>query len=124
MAAAAGINSATSLYMFMEAVGLEVEEELSTTATQTWAEGAWTAKWYTEHKEAWLNQVLEVQTWRQVRGPAGAVVCETRDLGIKWPHWHTLIFEGEVRVDVRYVCPRDAKKMLFQKAREKRRKYG
>ena len=23
--------------------------------------------------------------WRQVRGQAGAVMCETLDLGIKWP---------------------------------------
>ena len=36
-------------------------------------------------KEAWMSQVLEVQTWRRVRGLAGAVMCETRDLGIKWP---------------------------------------
>ena len=25
-------------------------------------------------------------------------MCETRDLGIMWPHWHTLIFEGGVRI--------------------------
>ena len=37
-------------------------------------------------------------------------MCETRDLGKKWPHWHTLICEGEVRVDMRYVCPKDVKK--------------
>ena len=34
---------------------------------------------------AWMNQALEVQTWRQVRGPAGAVLFETRDVAIKWP---------------------------------------
>ena len=45
------------------------------------------------------------------------MVCETRDLGNKWPQWHTLIFEGEARVDVRYVCPRDVKKMPVQQAR-------
>ena len=33
-----------------------------------------------------------------------------------WPHWHTLILEGEVRVD-RFVCPKDVKKMLLQRAR-------
>ena len=27
-----------------------------------------------------MKQVREVQTWRQVREPAGAVMCETRDL--------------------------------------------
>ena len=30
--------------------------------------------------------------WKQVRGPALAVMCETRDLGIKWSCWHTLVF--------------------------------
>ena len=86
MAAAAGKQSTTSLSLFIEAFGLEVEEDLSTLATAP-----------------------EVQTWR--------VLCETRDLGIKWPHWHTLISEGNVRNDMRYVCPKDVKKMLVQQAR-------
>ena len=85
MAAAAGKKSATSLSLFMEAYGIEVEEELSTMATQYWAEGVWTGKWSHELKEAWMRQIREVQTWKQVRGPAGAVMCETHDLGIKWP---------------------------------------
>ena len=83
MAAAAGKKSTTSFSLFMEAFGLEEEEELSTMATQYWAEGAWTGKWRHEQKEAWMRQVREVQTWKQVREPAGAVMCETRDLGIK-----------------------------------------
>ena len=37
-------------------------------------------------------------------------------LGLRWPHWHTLIFEGEIRVDMRYVCPKDDEKTL-QRAR-------
>ena len=44
-------------------------------------------------------------------------MCETRDWGINCPHWHTLIFEGDRRIDVRYVCPKDVKKMLVQQAR-------
>ena len=44
MAAAAVEKSTTSLSLFMEAYGLEVEEELSTLATQYWAEGVWTGK--------------------------------------------------------------------------------
>ena len=36
-------------------------------------------------------------------------MCETRDLGFKWPHWHTLIFNDEIRIDLRFVCPRDVK---------------
>ena len=44
-------------------------------------------------------------------------MCETRDLGTKWSQWHILIFEGQVRVDMRYVCPKDVKKMLLKQAR-------
>ena len=44
MVAAAGKKRTTSLSLFMEAYGLEVEEELSTMATQYWAEGVWTGK--------------------------------------------------------------------------------
>ena len=39
------------------------------------------------------------------------------DLGIKWPQRHSLIFEGQTRVDMRYVCPKGAKNMLVQQAR-------
>ena len=44
-------------------------------------------------------------------------MCETRDAGIKWPHWYTLIIEGDRTIDMRYVCPKDVKKMLLQEAR-------
>ena len=44
-------------------------------------------------------------------------MCETRDLGIKWPQWHTLMFEGQETVDMRVVCPQDVKKMLLRQAR-------
>ena len=64
-----------------------------------------------------MRQVHEVQTWKQVRGPAGALMCGTRDLGIKWPCWHTLVFSDEIKIDMRYVCPKDVKKMLAQRAR-------
>ena len=67
MAAAAGKKSTLSL--FMGAYGLEVEEELSTMATEYWAEGFWTGKWRHEQKEAWMRQIQKVQTWKQVRGP-------------------------------------------------------
>ena len=40
MAPVAGKKSTTSVSLFMEACGLE--EELSTLATQYWAEGVWT----------------------------------------------------------------------------------
>ena len=33
-------------------------------------------------------------------------MCVNRDLGIKWPQWHTLMFDRQIRVDMRYVCPK------------------
>ena len=51
MAAAAGKKSTTSLSLFMEAYGIKGEEELSTMATQCWAEGVWTGKWLVEQKK-------------------------------------------------------------------------
>ena len=44
-------------------------------------------------------------------------MCETRDLGMKWPCWHTRVFMNEITIDMRYVCPEDVKKMLVQRAR-------
>ena len=83
MAAAAGKKSTTSLSLFMETHGLEVEEELTTMAIQYWAEGVRRGKWSLRAERSWMRQIREVQTWKQVRGLAGAVMCETRDLGIK-----------------------------------------
>ena len=100
--AAAGNSSTTSLSLFMETYALEVEEELSSMATQCWAEGVWTGTRSHEQKYFWMRQIREVKMWKQVRGPAGAVMCETRDLGIKWPHWHTLIFGNDTKIDMRF----------------------
>ena len=61
----------------MEAFGFNAKEKLSTMATQIGAEGTWIGKWYIKQKEAWLNQAPEVQMWRQVRGPARAVMYDT-----------------------------------------------
>ena len=44
-------------------------------------------------------------------------MCETRDLGIKWPHWNTLIFGNDTKINMGFVCPKDVKKMLVQTAR-------
>ena len=52
--------------------------------------------------KSWRWQILEVQSWRRVGGFAGAVRCETRDLGIKWP-WT--------------VCSQDVKNILLKQAR-------
>ena len=96
---------------------LEAEENLSTMATLFWAEGVWVVTWKREQQKAWWKQIFEVQIWRQVRGLAGAVMCETRDLGTQWPKWHTVPFEGQVAVDMRVVCPQDVKHMLLKQAR-------
>ena len=44
-------------------------------------------------------------------------MCEIRDLGKKWPYWHTLVFSDEIKIDMRYVCPKDVQKKLVQRAR-------
>ena len=51
-AAAAGEKSTTLLSLFMKACGFEVEEELSTLATQHWAEEFWIGKWRHEQKRS------------------------------------------------------------------------
>ena len=48
---------------------------------------------------------------------AGAVMCENRDLGMKWPYWHTLVFSNEITIEMRHVCPKDVRKMLVQRTR-------
>ena len=52
-------------------------------ATIAWAEGVRLGRWAREDLNTRSKQIFEVQTWRQVRTPAGAVMCETRDLGVK-----------------------------------------
>ena len=43
-------------------------------------------------------------------------MCEIRDVGNKWPQWHTELFLVKV-VDMSVVCPQDVKKMLQKQAR-------
>ena len=62
MAAAAGKKESTSLSLFLEVCGLDVEEELATVTTQAWAEGVWIGKRHTERKEVWRKRIFEVQT--------------------------------------------------------------
>ena len=100
--------------LFMEVNNLEVEEELSTMAALAWAEGVWLGRWRREQQKAWRKQTLEVQIWRTVRGCAGAAMCETRDLGIAGPQWHTLLLDGQVVLDTRVVCPQDVNKVLSE----------
>ena len=94
MAAGAGKKESVSLSLFLEVNDLELEEEPSTMATLFWTEAVWMNRWRRGQQKVWRKQIFEVQTWKQVRGLAGAVMRETRDLGIMWPHWHTSLFEG------------------------------
>ena len=42
-------------------------------------------------QKAWRKQIFEMQRWQQVRGLAGAIMCEFGDLGIHWPQWRNLL---------------------------------
>ena len=106
MAGAAGLKESVSLSLCLKVNDLEVEEGLPTVATPAWAEGSLMGNWPREPRETWRKQIFEVQTWRQVRGLAEAVVCEI-----------TLKFEGQGKVDMRLVCPQDVKNMLLKQAR-------
>ena len=72
-------------------------------------------RWGREQQKAWRQQIFKVQTWRQVRGPAGAGMCETRKLGyqvVAVAHVAT-----QVAVDMRVVCPQDVMKILLKQVR-------
>ena len=113
----AGKNETVSLSLLMEVNDLEVEQDLSTMAAVFWAEGVWMSRWRREQQKAWRKQIFGVHTRRHVRGLAGIVMHKARDLGIQWPQWNTLVFEGQVAVDMGGVCPQDVKKMLLKQAR-------
>ena len=99
--AAAGRKESVSQSLFVEVD----EEDVSTMAALFVTEGVWTGRCRGGGGKAWRKHILEVQTWRQVRGLAGAVMCETGDLGIMCAQRHTLLFEVQVAVDMRVVLP-------------------
>ena len=96
MAAAARKKESVSLSVFLEMKDPEVEEECSTMATLFWVDG-------------------------QVRGPAGAVMARNWR---SWPQQHTLLFEGQVVVDMRTVCLQDVNEMLLKQVKMVYRKNG
>ena len=53
---------------------LAVEQDPSTMVTLFWATGVWRGRWRKDQQKARKKQISEAQTWRQVRGPKGAVV--------------------------------------------------
>ena len=89
-------------------------------ATFLWAEGMWMGRWSKANQKRGGKLFLLHGHVKQVRGPAGAVMCESRDLGIKWPQWpqwHTFLLEGQVAADMRAVRPQDVKKMHLKQDR-------
>ena len=54
-----------------------------------------------------MRQIREAQTSQQVRGPARAVMCETRALGIKCSNG--TLFCQEIKKNMMFVCPKDVK---------------
>ena len=89
-----------------------------------WAEAVQMERWDEDLEKCWRKQVWKTASWKQVRGPAGAVVCATRDSGIGFPSWHALLFEEGVIVDVKAVCPQDVKNMVKRLAKQLQRKGG
>ena len=117
MAAAAGKKESVSLSLFTEVIK-KLRKNYPPWPRMLGRKVYGWEKWRKEQLKAWRKQIFEVQTWKPVEGQAGAVMCETPDLGTKWPQWqHTLLFEGQVPVDMRVACPQDVKKMPLNQAR-------
>ena len=49
--------------------------------------------WRREQQKARRKQAFEIHRCKQVRALAGAVMCETRDLGTQWPQWRHIFAE-------------------------------
>ena len=65
-----------------------------------------------------MCEQLQVAGW-------GACKGSVTFFGIKWPQWHTLIFEVQEKVGMRVVCPQDVKKMLQKQTKTTyRRKWA
>ena len=58
-----------------EVNNLEFEEDMSTGNALLRGRSGW-EDGKRVHQKEWRKQIFEVQTWRQVRGLAGAVMCE------------------------------------------------
>ena len=61
-------------------------------------------------REAWRRQVGEATSWTNVRGPAGAVLCEMKDLGITVPSWKVLRLSDNRMTSMKDMCPRKSHK--------------
>ena len=45
-------------------------------------------------RDAWRRQIFEAVSWKKIRGLAGAVCCELRDVEIQWPALDVSPIEG------------------------------
>ena len=57
-------------------------------------------------RDAWRRQIFEAVSWKKIRGLAGAVCCELRDVEIQLPALGVLSIEG-VLLDRRAIAPSD-----------------
>ena len=87
------------------------------TPTCFWAQAVWTSKWEDDMRDVWKRQVWEATSWTKVRGPAGAVLCEMKDLGITAPSWQVLRLGGRM-ISVKDTCPEDINQTLTRHAND------
>ena len=65
-------------------------------------------------REAWKRQVWEATSWTKVRGPAGAVFCEMKDLRINVPNLQVLRLSDGSMLSMTDTCPKDIKQALMK----------
>ena len=118
LASAARKKPSVSLSLFLEVNNLEVEHELACAATCFGQQTVWTGPWSDDVREAWRRQVWEATLWTKVRGPAGALLCEMRDLGITVPSLKVLRVSDNSMVSKKDTCTGDIKKTLMRHAKD------
>ena len=64
--------------------------------------------------QAWKRQQIRLglnPRWREVNGPAGSCVMVAKEIGWRWPAWHTFLSREGQRMDMRHTCPMDVAAM-------------
>ena len=110
MASAAGKKSSISLTLFSEVNNLELEHELTCSATCFWSEAIWTGQVVDHVREAWNRQLWEASSWTKVRGLPGVVFCEMKELEITAPSWQVLRMSDGRMISVKDTCLEDITK--------------
>ena len=99
-------------------VGSGDEADLACMTALFWGKAVSMGRWDEDLETCWRRQVRAPASWKEVRGPAEAVVCETRDLGIRFPSWHVHLFEDGIIVDMKVAYTQDMKNMPRRQAKE------